>query len=46
MQTYKILSRQSIESILDKQNKKLLFFSQDNKELEKYISNKKKNSSK
>lgn len=44
--TNKILSRQNIASVLEAQNKTLLFFSQDDKELEKYISNKRKNSSK
>ena len=43
--TDKVLSRQTIESILKTQDKTLLFFSQDSKELEKYIYNK-KNSSK
>jgi hypothetical protein len=43
--TDKVLSRQTIESVLKTQDKTLLFFSQDDKELEKYIYNK-KNSSK
>jgi len=43
--TDKVLSKQTIESILKTQDKKLLFFSEDGKELEKYIYNK-KNSSK
>jgi hypothetical protein len=43
--TDKVLSRQTIESILKTQDKTLLFFSEDGKELEKYIYNK-KNSSK
>ena len=44
LHTNKMLSRQNVESVLEAQNKKLLFFSQDGKELEKYIYNKKKSS--